>query len=183
MTRIIAGKWGGRRLHTPTGRDTRPTADRVREAMFSSLSSHCGDFAGLRVLDLFAGSGALGFEALSRGAGHVDFVDSDAKAVRALLANMRELGVRDRIVIHRETAQRFTEKLAPGMTWDLVFLDPPYDLLAEDVAHLVDLIEPFVSAEGLFVVERSSRTDFAWPPSVEPHRDKRYGETHLWYGR
>jgi 16S rRNA (guanine966-N2)-methyltransferase len=120
--RIIAGEWRGRRLRSPPGVDTRPTADRVRETLFSMLVSRLGSFEGLRVADLFAGSGALGFEAVSRGAAFACFVESDSKAAAAIRANAEELGALDRVQILGGSALA----LAKSDPFDLVFADPPY---------------------------------------------------------
>ena len=120
--RIIAGEWRGRRLQTPPGMDTRPTADRVRETLFSMLVSRLGAFDGLRVADLFAGSGALGFEALSRGAAFACFVERDGKAAAAIRANAADLGARDRVQIIGGSALA----LPRSEPFDLIFADPPY---------------------------------------------------------
>lgn len=183
MTRIVAGRWGGRRLQTPKGDGTRPTSDRVREAMFSSIESELGPLDGLRVLDLFAGSGALGLEAASRGATHVDLVESDRRAAAVISINLRELGA-DGAEVHRTTAARFVGDL-PTKAYDLVLLDPPYAIATEEVGRLLTEIARAggLAADGLVVVERSSRTPFTWPDGLSALRDRAYGETHLWYGR
>jgi len=179
MTRIIAGRWGGRRLATPPGDGTRPTSDRVRESLFSSLASLLGGFEGVRVLDLFAGSGALGLEAVSRGADHADLVESDARAARVIQRNVADLGAPARV--HRTTAQRFVaNEVGP---WDLVLLDPPYAVTTAEVAAIVAQLRPSLAEDAVVVVERSSRDPFTWPDGFEPLRDKAYGETRLWYGR
>lgn len=120
--RIIAGELRGRKLVAPPGGWTRPTADRTRETLFSMLVSRLGSFEGLRVADLYAGSGALGFEALSRGAAAVTFVDNDPAAIQAIRANATGLGVADRSDIRPLSAT----KLAPAQPFDLIFADPPY---------------------------------------------------------
>ena len=122
--RIIAGKWRGRRIDAPRGDAVRPTGDRVREAWMSIVSPW---IAGARVLDLFAGSGALGLEALSRGAAAVDFVESAAKSITAIRANADALGAGPEAVIHRADALRFIAALEPH-AYDVAFADPPYDL-------------------------------------------------------
>ncbi|AXT84580.1 16S rRNA (guanine(966)-N(2))-methyltransferase RsmD [Aeromicrobium sp. A1-2] len=182
MTRIIAGQYGGRRIQTPKGDGTRPTSDRVREALFSSLESELGGFvAELRVLDLFAGSGALGLEALSRGAGSAQFVESDPKAAAVVRANVKELGAP--AAVARVTAERYLRD-TPAEAFSLVFIDPPYALPTAQVAALVATIKASCAApEALFVVERSTRDPFVWPDGVEGLRSKKYGETTLWYGR
>lgn len=177
MTRIVAGRWGGRRLATPGGSGTRPTSDRVREAMFASITSELGSLEGLRVLDLFAGSGALGLEALSRGAASADLVEADRKAVAVVRKNIADLGAAG-AAVHPVTAERFVQGASGG--YDLVFLDPPYALDAQAVAQLVADVP--LSAAGLIVVERSSRTPFTWPNNRSGLRERRYGETTLWYG-
>lgn len=178
MTRIIAGEWGGRRVQTPKGSGTRPTSDRVREALFSSLESELGGFGGLRVLDVFAGSGALGLEALSRGAERVDFVEIARAAASVIRSNLVDLGVdRRRAQVHVTPAARFVGQ-ARG-PYDLVFVDPPYSLATEELTTLVAALPP----GGLIVVERSSRTPFTWPETRAGLRERAYGETTLWYGR
>ena len=129
--RIIAGEWRGRKLAAPKGDATRPTADRTRETLFSMLVSRLGSFEGLMVLDLFAGSGALGLEALSRGAASCLFVEQDADAVKAIRANIDALGARDRATV--QTASVMTLGAARS-TFDLILLDPPYDTGAGSVA-------------------------------------------------
>lgn len=183
MTRIVAGRYGGRRLKTPPGDGTRPTTDRVREALFSSLQSELGGFDGLRVLDLFAGSGALGLEALSRGAASADFVESDSRVAAIIRSNIADLGCSGAHVL-RTSVERFL-RVPPQSPYDLVFLDPPYAVTAEAVTTLVAglRVPAWRGVDSLVIVERSSRDAFAWPDGVEPVRDRAYGETHLWYGR
>ena len=181
MTRIIAGAYGGRQIKTPKGDGTRPTSDRVREAMFSSLESELGGFDGLRVLDLFAGSGALGLESLSRGAIHSTFIESDARAAVVVKQNVEALKAPG--VVVRTTVERYLAS-APGEPFDLVFLDPPYAVTTDAVSAFVSsLVNGWTAADALFVVERATRDPFAWPEGVEGLRDKKYGETTLWYGR
>lgn len=120
--RIIAGEWRGRTIEAPPGRATRPTADRVRETLFSMLASRLGSFEGLRIADLFAGSGALGFEALSRGAAHATFVESDSKATAAVRRNAATLGAINRIQVLAGCALA----LPQSEPFDLIFADPPY---------------------------------------------------------
>ena len=120
--RIIAGEWRGRRLRTPPGLETRPTADRVREMLFSMLASRLGSFDGLRIADLFAGSGALGLESLSRGAAFACFVENDPKAAAAIRANATDLGALDRVQILGGSALA----LPKSEPFELLFADPPY---------------------------------------------------------
>ncbi len=181
MTRIIAGTYGGRRIETPKGDGTRPTSDRVREALFSSLQSELGGFDGVRVLDLYAGSGALGLEALSRGASHATFVESDARAAGVVNKNVAALGAF--ATVQRSPVERYLAGPV-GEPFDLVFLDPPYAVATEVVAgHVSTLIAGWTSPGVLFVVERATRDPFVWPEGVEPLRSKKYGETTLWFGR
>lgn len=139
MIRIIAGEFRGRRLKTPAGDTVRPTADRVREAWFSILQRW---LRGARVLDLFAGSGALGLEALSRGAVSADFVEVHRAALAALRANIKSLKVAERATVHQADALKFAEPLRPGQ-YDVAFADPPY--AGEQAARLVALfrLTPF----------------------------------------
>ncbi|MEH3034101.1 MAG: 16S rRNA (guanine(966)-N(2))-methyltransferase RsmD [Aeromicrobium erythreum] len=180
MTRIVAGSVGGRRIETPKGDGTRPTSDRVRESMFATLESMIGfdHDPGLRVLDLYAGSGALGLEALSRGAAHAVFVESDARAAGVVKRNLATLGLRGSV--QRTTVQRFVE--GDAGEHDLVFCDPPYARAGEQVTQ--ELAALRLAPDAVVVVERSSRTpDLVWPEGIEAVRDKAYGETRLWYGR
>jgi len=128
--RIIAGEWRGRRIQSPAGPVTRPTADRTRETLFSMLASRLGSFQGLRVADLFAGSGALGFEALSRGAGHATFVEANASAAEAIRRNSEMLLATDRVQIIRGSALA----LPRSEPFDLIFADPPYSAGAGSAA-------------------------------------------------
>jgi 16S rRNA (guanine966-N2)-methyltransferase len=181
MTRIIAGEYGGRRIQTPKGDGTRPTSDRVREALFSSLESELGGFEGVRVLDLFAGSGALGIEALSRGAEHAVFVEASQQAAAVVKRNLTDLGASGTVV--RSKAERFVVD-GDADLFDLVFVDPPYAMASAQVTALVDAVKESFAAEGaLFVVERATRDPFVWPDDAEGLRSKKYGETSLWYGR
>lgn len=180
MTRIIAGTYGGRRIQTPPGDGTRPTTDRVREALFSSLQSEFGSLDRLRVLDLFAGSGAIGLEAASRGAAHVDLVESDRRAAQSISANIKELGcavARVRV----QPVERFIQS-PPATPYDLIFLDPPYAFAHEALEELLVAVGSWLTEDGLIVVERSRRDDFVWPTPLEGLRHKKYGETILWYG-
>lgn len=181
MTRIIAGTFGGRRIQTPKGDGTRPTSDRVREALFSSLESELGGFDGLRVLDLFAGSGALGLEALSRGATFARFVEASGQAASVVQRNIADLGAS--AAVSRVKAERWVVD-GDADLFDLVFVDPPYAMATDQVAALVAAVAEGFAADGaLFVVERSTRDPFTWPAGVEALRSKKYGETTLHYGR
>lgn len=187
MTRIVAGVYGGRRLTAPAGQQTRPTSDRVREALFSSLESlHGGDLRGVRIADLYAGSGAVGLEALSRGAACAMFVESDPKAARIIRANIAALGVAERaeLVIAKATAA--VTGTPPGGAFDIVFADPPYAVGDEELAAVLAGLagNGWLADEAVIVIERSRRSpEPAWVPGVTAERSRRYGETTLWYGR
>ncbi len=182
MTRIIAGTYGGRRLQAPPGDGTRPTTDRVREALFSSLQSQFRSLDGLRFLDLFAGSGAIGLEAASRGATHVDLVESDRKAAQVISANIAALKARG-VQVRTQPVERFI-KQAPAEGYDVIFLDPPYAFEQAALEELLAVLGSpgWLSERGVVVVERSRRGQFDWPEGLEALRDKKYGETILWYG-
>jgi 16S rRNA (guanine966-N2)-methyltransferase len=183
MTRIIGGTAGGRRIKTPVGEHTRPTSDRVREALFSSLESRSGSLAGLRVLDLYAGSGALGLEAWSRGAGAVTLVESERRTVALITANARELGCE----VARVVASDVEKHLARGAdaAYDLVLSDPPYALEVAAVdTDLRLLVENGWLADGAtVVVERSKRGPApSWPVGFADTRSRTYGDSLLWSG-
>jgi 16S rRNA (guanine966-N2)-methyltransferase len=169
--RVIAGRYGGRTLKAPPGRNTRPTSDRVREALFSILGPRIQD---ARVLDLFAGSGALGLEALSRGAAEATFVDDAATAIRAIKDNLQALGASAET--HRTDALRFLGHASrSGAQYDLIFLDPPYRQ-AERLARPLSEALPAVLAPGAVAVAESDRRA---PLALELplHDERRYGDT------
>ncbi len=179
MTRIIAGEFGGRALATPRGADTRPTTDRVREAIFSTVQSLL-DLAGARVLDLYAGSGALGLEALSRGAGSAVLVERDRRTAQVLAANVAALGVRQRAQVVTERVDRVLERGPQGDPFDLVLLDPPYPLGEEELSKSLRLLVSagWLSPETIVLVERSTRSpEPSWPAGLTPIRSRAYGET------
>ncbi len=158
--RVIAGDARGRKLSAPRGLATRPTLARVRESMFSRLSVRL-DFRGLRVLDLFAGTGALGIEALSRGAGHVTFVDSARPAISALRRNLNALGFADRARVIRGDVVRTIEALAAqDERFGLVLLDPPYRKGWGDIV-LTRLMESDLLSDGAWVATEVSRLEAA----------------------
>ena len=176
MTRIVGGTHGGRRLKVPPGSGTRPTSDRAREGLFSSLQSLL-DLEGATVLDLYAGSGALGLEAVSRGAARATLVDRDPKALAVLRANVADLGLAADVVDADVPSylKRVPER------HDVVLLDPPYDL---DVDPVLAQLGPWLAEGAVVVVERATRG----PAPVVPEgwdllRDRRYGEATLWYFR
>ncbi|WP_305782910.1 16S rRNA (guanine(966)-N(2))-methyltransferase RsmD [Symbioplanes lichenis] len=189
MTRIIAGTHGGRRLAAPPGAQTRPTSDRVREAYFSALGTMT-DLDGARVADLYAGSGAIGLEALSRGAAHALLVESDAKAARAIRDNIVALraGNAARLV----TGKVLTLLAAPpeGGPYDVVFADPPYAVGDDEVeeVQLSLVAHGWLADDAVVTFERSSRTSvkgepLSWVDGLTADRSRKYGETTLWYGR
>jgi 16S rRNA (guanine(966)-N(2))-methyltransferase RsmD len=171
--RVIAGRLGGRRLRAPAGRSVRPTSDRVREALFAMLA----DVEGARVLDLFAGSGALGIEALSRGAASTVFVERDARTARVLQANLGALGLRapEAQVRHADAADALRRARAAGETYDLVFIDPPYRHAGVWEAELASALPPLLAPRARIVVEADRRSALELDAVVERHR--RYGDT------
>jgi 16S rRNA (guanine966-N2)-methyltransferase len=176
MTRVIAGAARGRRLSVPPGTTTRPTSDRAREGLFSSLQSLL-DLEGARVLDLYAGSGALGLEAVSRGAASATLVESDPDAVAALRANVAHLGLRGAYVLAQPVERFLAVDAEPR--YDLALLDPPYEL---DVVPVLALLRPWLAPDAVVAVERRTRGPaLAWPEGYEPVRERRYGEATLWY--
>lgn len=181
MPRIIAGRYGGRRLAAPGGRDTRPSTDRVRESLFSRLA-HLDVLEDAVVLDLYAGSGALGLEALSRGASRAVLVDIAAAAARTLRRNVAELGAPAQVVV--SDADRYLRAGTEGgqTGFDLAFLDPPYHLAEDALAATLALLPSVLTEEAVVVVERSARSpEPSWPPALERFAERRHGETALWY--
>lgn len=184
VTRIVAGQFGGRRLIAPAGGGTRPTSERVREALFSTLES-LTDLSGGRFADLYAGSGAVGLEACSRGADHVLLVESDPRAVRAARANVAALRVGDRV---RVLPGRVGSVLAagPDAPYDVVFADPPYALAEAELTRLQEalLAGGWLTPDAVVVIERTRRSGpLTWVGSITADRARRYGDTVLWYGR
>jgi len=180
--RIVAGSAKGRRLASPAGA-TRPTSDRAREALFNSLTLLV-DLDGARVLDLFAGTGAVGLEALSRGAVEAVFVESDRNAADVLRRNIEAVGLPGARVVKRPVAAFLAAP--PLVPFDLVFTDPPYALDEDAVAEILDTLADgkWLTDEAVVVVERSARGPGPrWPDGIEALRDRRYGEGALWYGR
>jgi len=169
--RVVAGDLGGRRLQAPSGRATRPTADRVREALFSIL----GDVSGVRVLDLYAGSGALGIEALSRGAARAEFVDSDRRAVEAIRRNLAELGIEGEV--RRRDALSWLGQAGGGRTYDLVFCDPPYDSAVRLAEPLSERLPAILSESARIVTESDKRSPLEL--SLPLLRERTYGDTRI----
>jgi 16S rRNA (guanine966-N2)-methyltransferase len=183
VTRVIAGAAGGRRLRVPPGNSTRPTSDRAREGLFSSLLSELGDFRGLRVLDLYAGSGAVGLEALSRGASSVLLVESDARAAAVVRANIATVALPGAAVAAARVEQLLSRP-PEGDRYDLVFADPPYAVTDAAVGAVLGLLDAgWLAGGALAVVERATRSGaFDWPPGYDAGKSRRYGEATFWYG-
>lgn len=183
MTRIIGGLASGRRLQTHRGLTTRPTSDRVREALFSSIESWCGSLSGLRFLDLYAGSGAVGLEAWSRGAGVVTLVEEDRRTSGLIRTNARAIGFPGADVVSSTVSN--TLRRSPAAPYDVAFLDPPYPMPTADVDADLRLLDhhDWLVPGAMVVVERSARSDPpAFPGDFTDRRERRYGETTLWYG-
>ena len=193
MTRVIAGQAGGRRLAVPPGTTTRPTSDRAREGLFASLLSELGTFDGVRVLDLYAGSGAIGLEALSRGAGRVLLVESDARAAGVIKANVKALGLAgatvavdrvERLLARPPAGHQVQDQDQDQDRFDLVIADPPYALADDAVTRVLTLLQGSWLADGaLVVIERATRSGpVDWTPGFLPGKSRRYGEATFWYG-
>ncbi|OEJ33912.1 16S rRNA (guanine(966)-N(2))-methyltransferase RsmD [Streptomyces subrutilus] len=184
MTRVIAGSAGGRRLAVPPGTGTRPTSDRMREGLFSTWESLHG-VAGARVLDLYAGSGAVGLEALSRGADHALLVETDPKAAKSIRDNIKTVGLPG-AEFRSGRAEQVVAGKAGGEPYDIVFLDPPYAVTHDDLREILLTLRSngWLTEDALVTVERSTRSGaFPWPEGFEPLRSRKYGEGTLWYGR
>jgi 16S rRNA (guanine966-N2)-methyltransferase len=185
MTRVIAGTAGGRRLAVPPGTGTRPTSDRAREALFSTWQSLRGTLDGARVADLYAGSGAVGLEALSRGAEHVLLVEADPRAVQVVRRNVAALALPG-AEVRAARAEQTAAGPPPPRPYDVLFLDPPYDTGDGELREilLTLLTNHWLAGDALVTVERSTRGGaFGWPPGTEGLRHRRYGEATFWYGR
>ncbi|MDJ1113614.1 16S rRNA (guanine(966)-N(2))-methyltransferase RsmD [Microbacterium dauci] len=181
MTRIIAGAAGSLTLGVPDA-GTRPTSERVRESLFGALDA-ADAVSDAAVLDLYAGSGALGLEAVSRGAASADLVERAPKAAKVAEQNARAVGrsvPQAALRVHRAAADAF---LRQGATrWDLVFIDPPYDLSDDELTATLTLLTPRLTPDALVVLERSSRSpEPSLPAGLVVERSKRYGDTTLWW--
>jgi 16S rRNA (guanine966-N2)-methyltransferase len=183
VTRVIAGAAGGRRLRVPPGQGTRPTSDRAREGLFASLLSELGSFDGLRVLDLYAGSGAVGLEALSRGAASVLLVESDPRAASVVKANVSVVALPGASVL-TDRVERVLGRAPDGPRYDLVFADPPYAVTTAAVTDVLgQLHDGWLADDALIVVERATRSgSLDWPPGYAEGKSRRYGEATFWYG-
>ena len=185
MTRIVAGAARGRRLSVPPGRNTRPTADRVRESLFATVVTICGLLDGARVLDLYAGSGAVGLEALSRGASDVLLVESDPHAARVIRRNIEAVRLPGARLLADRVERVLTRGPGDDPPRDLVFADPPYAAAAEEVERVLAALHGrgWLAPGALVVVERGSRSGpLTWPAGYTPERSRGYGEATLWYG-
>jgi 16S rRNA (guanine966-N2)-methyltransferase len=211
VARVIAGEAGGRRLAVPDGRDTRPTSDRAREGLFATVSSIVGSLAGARVLDLYAGSGAVGLEALSRGAEHVLLVEHGGRAARVIRQNIEAIGLPGAAVIADRVERVLARGPAPAggqdctapagsqdctapagsqdctaeSQYDVVFADPPYALAGAAVTQVLSLLAErgWLAPGALVIVERATRSGpVSWPDGFVPDRARRYGEATFWYG-
>lgn len=171
--RVVAGSRKGHTISAPRGRGTRPTSDRVRENVFNLL----GPVAGARVLDLFAGSGALGIEALSRGAASCLFVERDLDAARAIERNLARLRLEEARVVRGDALAAVEREAAAGAEYDLVLVDPPYGMLTEIQPRLARSLPPLLAAGGLVVVETDARTEPQLPLALRTSRT--YGQTRV----
>ncbi len=182
MTRIVSGTAGGRRLRTPPGDRVRPTSERVREALFSMLESGLGGLSGLRFLDLYAGSGAVGLEAASRGAAAVTLVERDRRTADLARLNARSVAADLEGVVEVACAPvaRFLAA-APATAYDVVYLDPPYAQPRHELAADLDALPAgWLAAHAVVVVEHATRAGApGWPPGYADERIRRYGETSL----
>ncbi|MCG2797438.1 MAG: 16S rRNA (guanine(966)-N(2))-methyltransferase RsmD [Cellulomonas sp.] len=180
MTRIVAGTAGGRTLAVPP-RGTRPTSDRVREALFSRLD-HVAGLDGARVLDLYAGSGALGLEAASRGASHVVLVEHDRVAAQVCRSNAAGTGLAAQVTVVADRVERYLA--ASDDRFDLILLDPPYAVEDAALDAVIVGAAGLLTSDGWMVVERSTRSPGpTWPAGLLSEGDRRYGETRIWFAR
>jgi 16S rRNA (guanine966-N2)-methyltransferase len=171
--RIIAGSRKGARILAPKGLDTRPTGDRVREAVFNLV----GPVDGAEVLDLFAGSGAMGLEALSRGAQRVTFVESDREAAATILRNLDRLGLEGAVVLREDAGRKLAADAAGGRRYDLVLVDPPYAMLARTLPSLASHLPAVLAENGVAVVESDSRDEPELP--LPKRTSRRYGSSRV----
>jgi 16S rRNA (guanine966-N2)-methyltransferase len=186
VTRIVAGRYGGRRIAAPPGRDTRPTSDRVREALFSTLESLTG-MEGARFADLYAGSGAVGLEAASRGAAVVLLVEADPRAARVAGTNIATLAAGPAVTLANGKVATVLGGGPPdGKPYDVVFADPPYAVSESEIEAVQAALvrHGWLAPDAVLVLERSARSpEPTWVPAITSERSRRYGETVLWYGR
>jgi 16S rRNA (guanine966-N2)-methyltransferase len=185
VTRIIAGRAGGRRLVTAAGRATRPTSDRTREGLFGTVLAIRDGLDGAAVADLYAGSGAVGLEAPSRGAAEVLLVESDPRAAAVIRTNIAALGLAGAVLATGAVERVLAPGPAGARPRDFVFADPPYALADSDLGRVLTLLRErgWLAASALVAVERATRSGpLTWPSGYEPVRSRKYGEATLWYG-
>ena len=185
MARVIAGEAGGRRLAVPDGRETRPTSDRAREGLFATVASIMGPLTGTRVLDLYAGSGAVGLEALSRGAEHVLLVESGARASAVIRQNIEALGLPGATLIADRVERVLAHEWPGDGRYDVAFADPPYAMADAEISRVLSLLadEGWLARDALVIVERATRSGpVRWPDGFVPDRARKYGEATFWYG-
>jgi len=185
VARVIAGEAGGRRLAVPDGRATRPTSDRAREGLFATVASIVGPLTGTWVLDLYAGSGAVGLEALSRGAEHVLLVESGARATAVIRQNIEALGLPGATLIADRVERVLAHEPPGGGRYDVAFADPPYAMADAEISRLLSLLgdEGWLARDALVIVERATRSGpVRWPDGFAPDRARKYGEATFWYG-
>lgn len=184
--RIIAGSAKGRKLLSPEGTAARPTSDRAREALFSSLESEYGDIRGIRFLDLFSGSGAVSAEALSRGAKSIVAVESDRTALAIARSNIEMVAAlteaEEATVVDSDVSDYALRTSNP---FDVIFLDPPYTYPDQEIVRLLERLHEsgFMVSQTLVVIERASRSDaFPWPERMRQVKERRYGNAAIFYG-
>jgi 16S rRNA (guanine966-N2)-methyltransferase len=185
VARVIAGEAGGRRLAVPDGRETRPTSDRAREGLFATVTSIVGPLTGTRVLDLYAGSGAVGLEALSRGASRVLLVESGARASAVIRQNIEALGLPGATLIADRVERVLAHEPPEDERYDVAFADPPYAMADTEISRVLSLLadEGWLARDALVIVERATRSGpVRWPDGFVPDRARKYGEATFWYG-
>jgi 16S rRNA (guanine966-N2)-methyltransferase len=185
MTRVIAGTARGRRLAVPAGQATRPTSDRAREGLFSTLGSLGGMIEGAALADLYAGSGAVGLEALSRGARRVLFVESDPRAARVIRANIAVVGLPGADLVTDRVDRLLARGPGERGPFGLVVADPPYATPDDEVTGVLAalLAGGWLGPDAVVAVERATRSGpVGWPAGYRADRSRRYGDTTFWYG-
>jgi len=186
VTRIIAGAAGGRRLAVPAGRSTRPTSDRTREGLFAAVLAMLGGLEGTAMLDLYAGSGAVGLEALSRGAADVLLVESDAGAAQVIRRNIDTVGLPGARLVQDRVDRALRRGPGAAAARDFVFADPPYSAADDELRKMLMMLagQGWLARDALVILERDTRSgEPPWPAGYASDRSRRYGETMLWYGR
>jgi 16S rRNA (guanine966-N2)-methyltransferase len=185
VTRIIAGVARGRRLSVPPGMRTRPTSDRAREGLFATVTALRGSLQGASVLDLYAGSGAAGLEALSRGAARAVLIESDPAAARVIRANIAAVGLPGAQLVTGRVERVLARGPGAGGPFDVAVADPPYAMADDEVCAVLTALARggWLAPGALAAVERASRgAPFSWPDGYRGDRSRRYGEATVWYG-